>query len=79
MDTSKSSLARIKIKFPEQLWISKIFKKFKDIKMEIINFFPYDFEKSIGNALIEITYHNIESILLEIKNHPSGFEFSILE
>ena len=79
MNSSKSSLARIKVKFPEQLWISEIFKKFKDIKMEIINFFPYDFEESIGNALIEIKYYNIDSILLEIKNHPSVFEFNILE
>jgi len=79
MDTEKTSLARIKVKFPEQLWLSEIFKTFKDIKMEIINFFPYDFDKSIGNAIIEIMYYDIKSIIKEIKNHPSVFEFSIIE
>jgi len=79
MDTEKTSLARIKVKFPEQLWLSEIFKTFKDIKMEIINFFPYDFDKSIGNAIIEIMYYDINSIIKEIKNHPSVFEFSIIE
>ena len=38
MDSPKSSLARIKIKFPDQLWISEIFKKFHDVRMEIEHF-----------------------------------------
>ena len=79
MDSSKPSLARIKIKFPDQIWISEIFEKFHDIRMEIINFLPYDLEKSIGNAVIEIMHYNIDSILRIIKNHPSVFEFSVLE
>ena len=79
MDSSKSSLARIKIKFPEKLWISEIFKKFPDAKMEISYFLPYDLEKSIGNSIIEILHYNIDSIIEEIRNHPSVFEFSILE
>jgi predicted DNA binding protein len=79
MDTSKTSLARIKIKFPDKIWISKIFRKFHDVKMEISHFLPYDLEKSIGNSIIEIWHYNIESIISEIKNHESVFEFSILE
>jgi len=79
MVSEKSSLARVKIKFPDQIWISEIFKKFKDIRMEIINFLPYDLEKSIGNAIIEIMHYQINSIVEVIKNHPSVFEFSILE
>jgi len=79
MDSSKPSLARIKIKFPDQIWISEIFKKFHDIRMEIINFLPYDLEKSIGNAVIEIMHYDVDSILRVIKNHPSVFEFSELE
>ena len=79
MDSEKSSLARIKIKFPEQLWISHLFKNFKDVRMEIISFLPYDLEKSIGNAMIEIMHYNIESIIEEVKNHPSVFEFSEIE
>ncbi len=79
MDSSKPSLARIKIKFPEQLWISEIFKNFPDIKMEISHFLPYDLEKSIGNSVIEIMHYNVASILEEVSNHPSVFELSVLE
>jgi hypothetical protein len=47
--------------------------------MEILYFLPYDLEKSIGNAIIEIMHHDLDSILQEIKNHGSVFEFSELE
>ncbi len=79
MDSSKPSLAPIKIKFPDQIWISEIFKKFHDIRMEIINFLPYDLEKSIGNAVIEIMHYDLDSVIQVIKNHFSVFEFSVLE
>ena len=79
MDTSKSSLARIKIKFPDKIWISEIFRKFNDVKMEISYFLPYDLEKSIGNSIIEIWHYDLDSIINLIKNHESIFEFSILE
>jgi len=79
MDSRKSSLARIKIKFPDKLWISDLFKNFPDMKMEISYFLPYDLEKSIGNSIIEIMHYNIDSIIREIRNHPSVFELSILE
>ncbi|GAH20608.1 unnamed protein product [marine sediment metagenome] len=79
MESTKSSLARIKIKFPDQLWISEIFKKFRDIRMEIEYFLPYDFEKSIGNSIIEIFHYNIDLIIEEVKNHKSVIEISILE
>ena len=79
MDASRSSLARIKIKFPNQIWISEIFKNFPDIKMEISYFLPYDLERSIGNSLIEILHYDIDSIIEEIRNHPSVFELSVLE
>jgi len=79
MDEKKPSLARIKIKFPEKLWISDIFKKYPDVKLDILNFLPYDLEKSIGNAIIEIMHYKIKQIIEEIKIHPSVFEFSLLE
>ena len=79
MDTQRSSLARVKIRFPEQLWISHLFKKFQDIRMEIENFLPYDLENSIGNTIIEIIHHNPNAILDEIRNHKSVIEFSLLE
>ena len=79
MDSNKPSLARIKIKFPDKLWISEIFKKFPNIKMEILYFLPYDLEKSIGNSIIEIMYHDVKSVINEIKNHGSIFEFSVVE
>ncbi|MFX1572103.1 MAG: helix-turn-helix domain-containing protein [Promethearchaeota archaeon] len=79
MVSNKSSLARIKIKFPDQLWISEIFKRFNDIRMEIINFLPYDLEKSIGNAVIEILHYDLNSVLQVIKNHPSVFELSVID
>jgi len=79
MDATKPSLARIKIKFPDEIWIAEIFQKYPDIKMEISHFLPYDLEKSIGNSLIEILHYNIDSIIEEIRNHPSVFELSVLE
>lgn len=79
MESTKSSLARIKIKFPDQLWISQIFKKFRDIRMEIEYFLPYDFENSIGNSIIEIFHYNIDLIMEDVKNHKSVIDLSILE
>jgi AraC-like DNA-binding protein len=79
MAAIKPSLARVKIKFPDQLWISEIFKNYPDIKMEISHFLPYDLEKSIGNSVIEILHYNIESIIEEIRIHPSVFEFNVIE
>jgi len=79
VESNKLSLARVKIKFPEQIWISEIFKNYPDIKMEISHFLPYDLEKSIGNSLIEILHYNIDSIIEEISNHPSVFELNVLE
>jgi len=75
----KSSLARIKIKFPDQIWISQIFKKFRDVRMEIKSFLPYDFESSIGNSIIEIFHYSIDLLIDEVKNHKSVVDFSILE
>lgn len=79
MASDKPSLARIKIKFPEQLWISEIFRNFPDLKMEISHFLPYDLEKSIGNSVIEIMHYNLDSLVEEISNHPSVFELSVIE
>jgi len=79
MGSIKPSLARIKIKFPEQIWISEIFKNYPDLKMEISHFLPYDLERSIGNSLIEIKHYNIDSILDEINNHSSVFELNVIE
>ena len=79
MNSQRLSLARIKIKFPEEIWISEIFAKFHDIRMEIEYFLPYDLERSIGNAIVEIIYYNLSPIIEEIKNHKSVIEFSLLE
>lgn len=79
MDRNKSSLARVKIKFPDQLWISEVFREFPDLKMEIAHFLPYDLERSIGNSIVELMHYQIQDIVEVIRNHPSVFEFSILE
>ncbi|MFW9823419.1 MAG: helix-turn-helix domain-containing protein [Candidatus Thorarchaeota archaeon] len=79
MKSGKSSLARIKVKFPDKLWISHIFKEFPDVRMEIQYFLPFDLEKSIGNSIFEIMHYDTESIIKEIQGHPSVFEFSLLE
>ena len=79
MESNQPSLARIKIKFPEKIWISEIFKKFHGIKMDISYFLPYDLEKSIGNSIVEILHHNLDSIIDVIQNHPSVFEFNLME
>ncbi|MFW9818101.1 MAG: helix-turn-helix domain-containing protein [Candidatus Thorarchaeota archaeon] len=79
MASDKPSLARIKIKFPEQIWISEIFRNYPDVKMEISYFLPYDLERSIGNSVIEMMHYNIDSIIEEISVHPSVFELSVIE
>lgn len=79
MESNQPSLARIKIKFPDKIWISEIFKRFQGIKMEIFYFLPYDLEKSIGNSIVEIQHHDLDSIIDIIKNHPSVFEFNLME
>ena len=50
MEEHRLSLTIIKLKIPEEKWISEIFDTFPDIELEIINFFPLDFEKNIGNT-----------------------------
>jgi predicted DNA binding protein len=79
MVSTKASLARVKIKFPEQIWISEIFKKFPNIKMEIEYFLPYDLEKSIGNSIIEIQDFKIDEVIDLVRNHSSVQDFTILE
>ncbi|MBN1801025.1 MAG: helix-turn-helix domain-containing protein [Candidatus Lokiarchaeota archaeon] len=76
---TQPSLARIKIKFPKDIWIATIYNQFPDVKMEIQYFLPYDLEKSIGNSIVEILYHKIDAIIEVIKNHPSVFEFNLME
>ncbi len=79
MVSTKASLARVKIKFPEQIWISEIFNKFPNIKMEIEYFLPYDLEKSIGNSIIEIQDFKIDEVIDLVRNHSSVQDFTILE
>ncbi len=79
MASRKASLARVKIKFPDEIWISDVFGKFPNVKMEIEYFLPYDLEKSIGNSIIEIQDFNINEVINSIKNHSSVQDFTILE
>ncbi len=79
MSTQNASLARVKIKFPSDIWISDVFSKFRDVKMRIEYFLPYNIEETIGNAVIEIFHYKIEDIVNLIKNHKSIIEFSVLE
>ena len=73
------SLARIKVKFPDKIWISDLFKDFPDVRMEIQYFLPYDLENSIGNSIIEIIHYDIVNIISLIRDHKSVLEFSIIE
>ena len=50
MEEHRLSLTRIKLKIPEEKWISEIFNTFQDIELEITNFFHLDFEKNIVNT-----------------------------
>ncbi|TXT60539.1 MAG: hypothetical protein BAJALOKI3v1_900004 [Promethearchaeota archaeon] len=79
MDSQNSTIATIRVEFPEGIWISDIFEKFHDVQMEILYFLPYDLEKSIGNAVVEIMHYDIDLMIEEIQNHPSVMEFSLVE
>jgi predicted DNA binding protein len=78
MDGSKLSLTRIKLKIPEEKWISKIFDEYPDTELDILNFFPYDFENDIGNAIIRIKHYRIDQIIKKLRSHPSISELIIL-
>ncbi len=72
------SLTRIKLRIPKEKWIFEIFNDYPDTELDIINFFPYDFERNIGNAIIDIKHYKIDQIIQRLKNHPSVFEFNVL-
>ncbi len=78
MKKESSSIAKIKIRFPEEIWIAEIFRHFPDVNMEILYFLPYNLERSIGNALIEIQHYKLGSLIQEIKTHPSVLEFNLV-
>ncbi|MCP4761881.1 MAG: hypothetical protein GY870_08865 [archaeon] len=79
MVSEKMTLARVRIQFPEQLWISEIYKSFPDLNMRILHLLPSDMEKSIGNTILEIFHHKVNLIIKKIENHDSVIDFSILE
>lgn len=79
MVSHKASLARVKVKFPDEIWISHIFEKFPNIQMEIEYFLPYDLEESIGNSIIEIQDFKVDEVLKLVKTHPSVHGFTLLE
>jgi len=79
MNTRKASLARVKVKFPDEIWISDVFRKFPNVKMEIEYFLPYDLEESIGNSIIEVQDFNIEKLIELVATHPSVHGFTLLE
>ena len=72
-------MARIKVKFPDEIWIAYVFKEFPDVRMEISYFLPYDLERSIGNAIVEIKHYNIDEILEDIKEHDSVHRLRVVE
>ncbi|MFX0057557.1 MAG: helix-turn-helix domain-containing protein [Candidatus Hodarchaeota archaeon] len=79
MTDNKPSMARINLEIPKSKWFSEIFDKYPDVELEVLNFLPFDFEKSIGNAIIEINHYKIDKIIEEIKKHKSVFEFNLIE
>ena len=79
MDNNKPSLAWINVAIPERKLISEIFKNYRDVEIDILNFLPYDFEKNIGNVIFEIRHYRAEKIIENVKAHPSVSEFSVLE
>jgi len=79
MVSHKASLARVKVKFPDEIWISMVFEKFPNIQMEIEYFLPYDLEESIGNSIIEIQDFNLDEVLKLVKTHSSVHGFTLLE
>jgi len=79
MVSHKASLARVKVKFPDEIWISIVFEKFPNIQMEIEYFLPYDLEESIGNSIIEIQDFNLDEVLKLVKTHSSVHGFTLLE
>ncbi|MHA1985401.1 MAG: helix-turn-helix domain-containing protein [Promethearchaeota archaeon] len=78
MEENKLSLTRMKLKVPEEKWISDIFEDYPDAQIDILNFFPYDFEGNIGNAILKVKHYKIDQIIEYLTNHPSISALNIL-
>ena len=78
MDEDNLSLTKIKLKVPEEKWIFELFDRYPDTELDILNFFPFDLEKKIGNAIIEIKHYKIDQIIEMLKDHPSIYNLKVM-
>jgi predicted DNA binding protein len=78
MDDNKLSLTRLKLKVPEEKWISKIFDDYPDAVIDILNFFPYDFEGTIGNAILIVKHYKIDQIVESLTKNSSIYALNVL-
>jgi len=56
----------------------EIFDEYPDTELDVLNFFPYDFERNIGNAIIKIKHYKINQIIEKLKSHPEILELIVL-
>lgn len=78
MDEDNLTITRLKLKIPEQKWIFELFDRYPDTELDILNFFPFDLEKKIGNAIIEIKHYKIDQIIEMLKVHPSIYNLNVM-
>lgn len=78
MDEDNLTITRMKLKIPEEKWIFELFDCYRDAELDILNFFPYDFENKIGNAIIEIKHYKIDQIIEMLKDHPSIYNLKVM-
>ncbi len=78
---SDAVVSRIIVKFPEQIWIHAICKKYPGTSIEIQAFLPGTLEnpeRMIGNALMQIFSPNISHVVDDVKQHPSVVQLHTL-
>jgi len=78
MDEDNLTIAKMKLRIPEEKWIFELFDCYRDAELDILNFFPYDFENKIGNAIIEIKHYKIDQIIEILEDHPSIYNLKIM-
>lgn len=74
-------VARIKISFPEKLWLASVLSQFPGVASEIQSFLPglgAGGDQPVGNALIKLTGTNVAAALEKIREHPSLVALNVL-
>ncbi len=78
---SDPTVAQLNIIFPDEIWLASICHAYPTAKIEIQSFLPGNLSAGkdlVGNALMKIHDARIDSVLADIRAHPSLVELFVL-